>query len=466
MKKKVLTVALILAMCFAFAGCGGSGDGEGDKAKEPEITSIIGSWECENVEVTDNGEKMDEDMIQTMFGEDLTEVFALSAYSDGTARITLMGEEGAVSWKESKAGEYEIVPPESGSDDAGSMKAKLEGEKLIVSLKEVYQSNGADQSMEMIFTMKYLGKKSGLIEGWDITLEDDEIYDMSNAMVGGMCVEVDGMLYGDYGGKDWGEGAFTAAKIKDGELEDPVVIAEGVNAFYLSEYDGDVYGIYDFNKIIKVEGGKTKAETVYEGICDYLQVTEDGIYFTDENNHYCRIDHQGQNKETILEKEVYYPYQIRSEYLVYQDDADGESLHMYNMKTGKDVKLSDIVSYEPMICGDYLYFRSPGSEDDMSYIGRVNLYSGKMEKTKEETLLFEYYVTPDYISVAKGGFVKAEFDEWDKFAEKDSAGFTCYPIYSNGEIWITRSYDEHFMGPKTFGTDDEKSIGYSYASKE
>ena len=93
-------------------------------------------------------------MIQTMFGEDLTEVFALSAYSDGTARITLMGEEGAVSWKESKAGEYEIVPPESGSDDAGSMKAKLEGEKLIVSLKEVYQSNGADQSMEMIFTMK------------------------------------------------------------------------------------------------------------------------------------------------------------------------------------------------------------------------------------------------------------------------------------------------------------------------
>ena len=58
--------------------------------------------------------------------------------------------------------------------------------------------------MEMKFTMKYLGKKSKLIEGWDVTLDDDEIYAMSNAMVGGACVEADGMLYGDYGGKEWG----------------------------------------------------------------------------------------------------------------------------------------------------------------------------------------------------------------------------------------------------------------------
>lgn len=467
MKRKILAVVLIFAMCFTFAGCGGKDGGEGDKTKEPEepkVTSIIGDWECEKVEITDNGEKMDEDTVKAMFGDDVKSVFGLSAYSDGSAYISLMGEEGAVLWKEAKDKEYEFVIPESG-EESGNIRAKLDGEKLVVSMEEIYQSDGKDQTTEMVFTMKYAGKKSRIIEGWDITLEGDDVYDMSNAMIGGMCVEVNGMLYGDYGGKEWGGGAFTAAKIKDGKLEEPVVVAEGVNALHLSEYDGDIYGIFDYEKIIKVEGGKTEVETIYEGVCDYMQVTEDGIFFTDENNQYCRIDHKGQNKETIMKKEVYYPYQINSEYMVYQDDADGETLHMYNMKTGKDSKLTDIVSYEPMICGEYLYFRTPGSEDDMSYMGRLNLYSGKQEKSKTETLLFEYYVTPENFSVAKGGFVTAEFDEWDKFADKDSAGFKFYPIYSNGEIWITRSSGENFMGPRTFGTDDEKSIGYSYVRK-
>ena len=86
----------------------------------------------------------------------------------------------------------------------------------------------------------------------------------------------------------------------------------------------------------------------------------------------------------------------------------------------------------------------------------------KQEKAEHEALMFDYYVTPDHISVAVGGFVTIEFNEWDKIHEKSSAGFPFYPIYSNGEIWVTRSYGENFMGPKKFGTNDEKSIGYTF----
>ena len=138
------------------------------------------------------------------------------------------------------------------------MNAKLDGDKLIVTMKETYLSDGKEQGMEMKFTMKYLGKKSKLIEGWDVTLDDDEIYAMSNAMVGGACVEADGILYGDYGGKEWGKGAFTAAKIKDGKLKIRPSSPKDTKASCLSVYDGDVYGILDKEKIVKSKSRKNQ----------------------------------------------------------------------------------------------------------------------------------------------------------------------------------------------------------------
>lgn len=468
MKKNILAVVLVFAMCFAFAGCGSNGS---DKSKDTEkekakVTSITGSWECENIEVTDNGKKLDKDTVKTMFGNDFSSIFKMDAYGDGQVELTLMEEESAGSWIQKEGKTYEISFSGSETEDSDGMTAKLDGDRLVVTFTESYTSDDKEQIMEMNFIMKYLGKKSRLVEGWDVTLDDDEVYDMSNAMVGGAFVEADGMLYGDYGGKESGKGAFTAAKIKDGNLEDKTIVVKNAKVSCLSVYDGDVYGILDNEKIVKIEAGKTKAKTLYEGTCDYTQVTKDGICFTDENNQYCKIDLKGKNKETVLEKEVYYTYQVSSEFLIYQDDADGETLHVYNMKNGTDTRISDTVSYEPMLCGDYLYFYTPGSGEDMEYMCRVDMYSGKQEKAENEALVYDYYVTPDNIAVAKGGFVTVKFSEWDKFADKNSAGFDFYPQYSNGEIWITKCSGENFMGPKTFGTDDEKSIGYSYVKDE
>lgn len=470
MKKKIKAVILIFAMCFAFAGCGaGSGEGS-DKSKEgekAEATSIIGSWECEDIEVTDNGEKFDKDTIKTMFGEDISDILKINAYGDGLADINMMGDEGVVSWTETKEKSYKLSAAGSETEDSDYMTAKLDSGRLIINVKETYMSGDEEMVMDMKFTMKYLGKKSKIVEGWDVTLDNDEIYAMSNFMAGtGAFVEADGMLYGDYGGKEWSKGAFTAAKIKDGKLEDKEVIAKNAKVANLCAFDGYVYGTIDFEKIVKIKAGETKMETLYKGVCGYMQVTKDGIYFTDENYQYCKMDLKGKNKETILEKEVYYPYLVSSKFLIYQDDADGETLHVYNMKNGNDTRISNVPSFEPMICGDYLYFTTTGSGEDMNYMCRIDMYSGKQEKAGKESILFGYYVTPDNITLAMGGFVTVEFNEWDKAAEKNSAGFEFYPIYSNGEIWITKCYGENFMGPRKFGTDDEKSIGYSYVREQ
>ena len=110
-----------------------------------------------------------------------------------------------------------------------------------------------------------------------------------------------------------------------GKLKEPTVITENAKVSYLSIYDDDIYGILDNSRIIKLKDGKAKVQTLYEGTCYYMQVTKSGIYFTDEKNHYCKVDLDGKDKEIIIEKEVYYPYQVNAKFLVYQDDAGNDA---------------------------------------------------------------------------------------------------------------------------------------------
>ncbi|MDO4393073.1 MAG: DUF5050 domain-containing protein [Bacillota bacterium] len=466
MKKKIVAVALTLAMCFAFTGCGGDNGNKSKDNGEPKVTSIVGSWECEDVQVTNNGEKVGDDTVKLMFGEDFSSIFKLSAYGDGSADLVMMEDKNTVSWSETKDNEYKLSYPESDKKDAADMTAKLDGEKLIITVEETYKSDDKDQSMVMEFTMKYTGKKSKLIEGWNVVLNDEEVYAMSNAMIEGSFVEADGMLYGDYGGDEWGKGAFMVAKIKGDKLKDKTIIAKDTKVSNLSVYDGNVYGILDSEKIIKVEVGKTKTETIYKGTCNNMQVTKKGIYFTDEKERYCKVDLEGKNKETVLNKKVAYPYQISSKFMVYQDGADGETLHMYNMKENSDKKISNMVSYQPMLYGDYMYFYTPGNYEDVYHMCRIDMYSGKVEKAERAAIMYDYYVTPEHIIAAKGEFVTIEFDKWDTFADTSSAGSKAYPKYSNGEIWVSRCAGENFLSSETFVTDEKSSIGYSYVKDE
>ncbi len=458
--KKMIPLILTVLMCFTFAGCGGNSDNKETSAEKP--TSIIGNWECDNVEITDSGKKVEKETVKSMVGDDFSNVLQLVAYSDGSADMTLMDDNASVSWNETGNLEYKISYPDSKDSDSDDISAKLNGDNLIITIKESYSSNGETQIMEMEFTMNYLGEKSKVVEGWDVKPTNDEIYAMSNAMVGGCFVESGGLLYGDYGGKEWGTGAFTAAKLSGSKLGEMTVIEKNTKASSLSVYDGNVYGILDNNRIVKVEAGKTEATTLYKGTCYHLQVTSDGLFFTDKNSRYCKLDFNGKNKETILDKEIYYPYQVNSTYLVYQDDADGETLHVYNLKDRVDTKITHRPSHEPILRGEYIYFYTPGNGENMNYMCRVNMYSGKEEQAEKESLLYAYYLAPDNIIAAMGGFVKVEYDDWDKFASQNSIGMKFYPAYSNGEIWITKSSGENYLGPKTFGTDDEKSIGYTY----
>ena len=162
---------------------------------------VLRQNKCEDIEVTDNGKKMKKDSVKTIFGEDFSKVLKFSAYSDGAAYITMMDDENGAAWTKTKDKNYKISLSDAQEKEGESMTAKLDGKKLIIRSEDTYQSDGKDMTMEMEFIMKYMGKKSRVMDGWDVTLSDDEVYAMSNFVADGRFVAADGLLYGDYGGK-------------------------------------------------------------------------------------------------------------------------------------------------------------------------------------------------------------------------------------------------------------------------
>lgn len=484
MKKTFIAVMTAVIMSFAFTGCGSNRDAGADKEEKtkdkPTAVSIVGEWKYSGIEMTENGETLSKDDIEPLLGGQGAEIIHLKAYGDGTAVIVLFGSESECSWTE-EHGAYTITLPGTSDDGESdeSMKAELKGNTLSITSEESYMSTEEEDGVESseensivtVFELKYVGKVSKIIEGWDVELSDSETYAMSNFMNDGSFVIVnDDILYGNFGGKEYGKGTFSMGKIKeDGKdlsVEDRKTVEKNAYVKYLTEYDGYVYGVINDEKIVKIKAGETKAETVYEGTCSYMQVAGKKIYFTDEENRYCSTDLKGKNKEILLDKAVYLTYMADSEHLIYQDDADGESLHVYNVKTGSDVKLNDMISYSPMLSGENLYFKTPAEEEGKYYVGCVNMYSGQVETNEQPFGLYAMYLGPDEITYAPDGFISMKTDEWKTIDEKSYGGYEIYPMYDNGKIRIAQSFGEVFIKNAGFADTSvsQNEIGFVYVS--
>lgn len=87
------------------------------------------------------------------------------------AYITMMDDENGAAWTKTKDKNYKISLSGAQEKEGESMTAKLDGEKLIIRSEDTYQSDGKDMTMEMEFIMKYLGKKSRVMDGWGRHLE-------------------------------------------------------------------------------------------------------------------------------------------------------------------------------------------------------------------------------------------------------------------------------------------------------
>ena len=424
MKKILLMIFLSVVLCLGMAGCGGD-SGEEPEAATPVAESVAGDWECIDMTMSEGGTEMAKDDLEELFGAKVKELAHLTAYPDGTGEMLFLEETLPITWVETDEG-YTLTIT---GDDAGApMTATLADNQLSVKSKE-----GA---MEMSFTFKYLGRTSVLIDGWDLQLTDEEVVEMSSFMAWGESIVVDDMLYGSFGGNTWEDGSFSAAKVKKDGVGDRAVMAEGVRASTLTEHDGYIYGALGNAEIIKVEAGDSKYETVYKGACDYVQVYGDRIYFTDENYTLCSIDMNGKDKKTEIDKkDMYYVYVLPNGMVIYQDDPDGESIHMYDLKAAKDYKLTNVVSHSPVICGDYLYYTEAAGEEAYVFC-RLDLYSGKLDKAPGTMDNSEFFIENGKIIFGTGGYPALALEDWNKLDETNHMGLVLEVRSSNGEVKI------------------------------
>ncbi len=116
-----------------------------------------------------------------------------------------------------------------------------------------------------------------------------------------------------------------------------------------------VYFIKDWDTVCRVPLDGGQAEPIINGPTAYLQVCGDSLYFCDSDYRFCRADLDGDNVERLFDKEVYFPWMLDEEWLIYQDDADNESLHIRHIPTGADAAITDEPTYMPILYGSDLY---------------------------------------------------------------------------------------------------------------
>lgn len=163
----------------------------------------------------------------------------------------------------------------------------------------------------------------------------------------------------------------------DDDILPSYVCSSGETLYYVRKSNStEALSIAGVNK----DGGNPVI--LYEGgYCNYLQIHNGRLYFTNEDNYFVSTDMNGSDSQIILSKEVFFPYFIDDEWILYQDDADSESLHLFSVSSCYDIKLNDMRSYTPVITGSDLFYLGVPDGKTNRHLCHIDLSGIKLEVT-------------------------------------------------------------------------------------
>ena len=270
----------------------------------------------------------------------------------------------------------------------------------------------------------------------------EETMAMSNFMSFGRYVVSDDVLYGLTHSADL-DGSLGATpffmKGDFPEFEETMLLDSKGAALCLT-MDGDyLYYIREYEAVCRVKTDGSDGEVLYNGACDYLQIHEGRLYFTDEDYHYVSTDMDGKDLKTVVEKEIYYPYFICSDWMVFQDDADHESLHLYNTTYGTEVNITDTPSHSPILDGKYLYYIDA---EDGYYLCRVDMSDPEaFAPEKSELPLLDIAFMIDEQSIYTTNNNSKAKEEWYKLTD-DKDMVEEYEMYVSKGYTVNHDVDE------------------------
>ena len=343
------------------------------------------NYQCyvaENVSV--DGDELTEKGVKKNFGLDsLSDVMTVYLKDSGDCSIILMGQGDMGTWSENN----DIITVDAVEKQ---LKMKKNFNRLIYTAE--------NDGKEMRFVLKKAEKLPDSLKmnpeftyGLKYTKRDTT--ELSNFMLGGQYVIADGAIYGKFfdlsqGGENT---VFATSALGGGDYR---VLSKGGQAKYLTASNGYVYYKWvpangDTESIcrIPIEGGDP--EKLREGVCDYVQVRFGKVYYTDGQNRFCSMTPEGKEQTVVIDKTVYMPYVVEKGWVIFQDDADGEKLHIAALNGLYERAITDKRSYGWIIWGRYLlYTGTTDTTDRARHMCKMyRMYIGNLEMMDEVSVI-------------------------------------------------------------------------------
>lgn len=234
------------------------------------------------------------------------------------------------------------------------------------------------------------------------------------------------------------------------EFRDQRIIAKS-EAYYLTKKGKDIFFLTEQDGLCRLSADKTGYDVVIPEARDYFTIRGDYAYFTKEDFKYYRAKTDGSGIEKILDKEVYYVYPINDEWVIYQDDASGETLRLYHIPSGTDVLVSNLKCSKPIIAGHELFFIvNDGNHEKLARVDmqKVSITQNKEKKNydvKYNVELGDKWVTADY-SISYDGYIYPAsemgyaLENWKLAAGKDGKTEALYK-YTSADYDIYNTYE-------------------------
>ena len=175
--------------------------------------------------------------------------------------------------------------------------------------------------------------------------------------------------------------------------------------------------------------------------------------------HLYRCNLDGTDVEEILNKRVFYFY-VFGDLVLYQDDLDNASLHIYNMNTKSDQKINDQISFCPIYDGNYIYYASPISTDDTV----SNIWKVKPDGTENQQV--GDFKVKNSISVYDEYIYFANADDNNRIYRISKSGndllqitqdTNCSNCFFTGDSMLYISWDDNDLVDKTIWCDVDGS---------
>lgn len=155
----------------------------------------------------------------------------------------------------------------------------------------------------------------------------------------------------------------------DFETEEVITLCEQYTQF-INMADGYLYLVTDnvdeaqSPGITRMRPDGAEAEKLYDGLISSMAVMDDTIYFIDGVNQYLHAMPAEGGEPELLCDDICYYVAIYGDTIVYQNEADGESLYRIGIDgTGRE-KLTDTRSWYPNFVDGYIYYLAFEGEED------------------------------------------------------------------------------------------------------